>query len=398
MTGGAQVALRHARALRPVGRVERDVRSVTWPVLIRNEPRGTDPAPSAKHRRPYGTIRAMSVTLPRRVLIVRLGAIGDVVNALVVAAALKDARPDITIGWVVHPLAQPLVDGHPCVDRVHVWRRDGGLAEARRVLREVRGEQYELALDLQRITKSALLARCSGAARVLGFDRGRAKEASWLWTRERIPPGSAAAHMVDQYLEFVRHLGLREARARRAFPPDPEAAAWADGLVAELGGAPILVNLGATKPANRWPPERFGTLAGTLRRELDTPVVLTGGETDRAAERRALAALDPEHGVRSLVGATSLRQLVALVARARLFVGCDTGPMHLAAACGTPVVALFGPADPRRTGPYGEGHQVVRVPPPCAPCNRRTCNQPRHACMEDITVELVVAAARACAR
>jgi ADP-heptose:LPS heptosyltransferase len=98
--------------------------------------------------------------------------------------------------------------------------------------------------------------------------------------------------------------------------------------------------------------------------------------------------------VRSLVGETSLRQLCALSARARLFVGCDSGPMHVAAAQGTPVVALFGPADPRRTGPYGAGHRVVRVPPPCAPCNRRTCNQPRHACMEDISVARVLAAAR----
>ena len=341
---------------------------------------------------------AMSANLPRRVVIVRLGAIGDVVNALVVATALKDARPDVTIGWVVHPLAQPLVDGHPCVDRVHVWRRRGGLGEARRVLSEVRGERYELALDLQRITKSALLARFSGAARVLGFDRCRTREASWLWTKERIPPGSSTAHMVERYLEFVRHLGFTDARARHVFPPDPKAAAWADAFVTELGAAPILVSLGATKPANRWPSERFGTLADTLRRELCAPVVLTGSETDRATERRALAAMDAEHGVRSLVGETSLRQLVALVARARLFVGCDTGPMHLAAACGTPVVALFGPADPRRTGPFGNAHEVVRVPPPCAPCNRRTCNQPRHACMEDITVELVVAAARTCAR
>lgn len=123
-------------------------------------------------------------------------------------------------------------------------------------------------------------------------------------------------------------------------------------------------------------------------------MVLTGGEGDREAERRALAAIDTDSGVRSLVGRTSLRQLVALAGRARLFVGCDTGPMHVAAACRTPVVALFGPADPRRTGPWGDGHEVVRVPPPCAPCNRKTCNQARHACMEDITVERVVAAAR----
>jgi len=110
-----------------------------------------------------------------------------------------------------------------------------------------------------------------------------------------------------------------------------------------------------------------------------------------------LLAVGSRDGVRDLVGATGLRQLAALLSRARAFVGCDTGPMHLAAASGAPVVALFGPADPRRTGPWGEGHRVVRVPPPCAPCNRRTCDRPRHACMEDIDVERVLAEVRAVA-
>ena len=330
---------------------------------------------------------------PARILAVRLGAIGDIVNALVFATALKESRQRTFLGWVVHPLALPLVEGHPAVDRVHVWKRGGGLRELARLVREVRRGDYELAVDLQRIQKSALLARLSGAPRVLGYDRARAKEWSWLWTKERIAPGEKSAPMALQYLEFARHLGIDAHEPVHRFPSDPAADAWAEALCTELGGEPILVNLGATKPANRWQAERWGELARELRREHDLPVCFTGGPTDRAtAERALLAASDAS--VRDLVGATSLRQLVALVARARLFVGCDTGPMHIAAALGTPVVALFGPADPRRTGPYGPGHRVVRVPPPCSPCNRQTCNQPRHACMEDITVEHVLHACR----
>src|SRR5262245_42388752 len=120
---------------------------------------------------------------PARVLAVRTGAIGDVVNALTFAVALKEARLDLFLGWVVHPLAAPLVEGHPCVDRVHVWKRDGGTGELLRLVRELRAERYDLAVDLQRIQKSALVARFSGAARVLGYDRRRAKELSWLWTK-----------------------------------------------------------------------------------------------------------------------------------------------------------------------------------------------------------------------
>lgn len=299
-----------------------------------------------------------AAALPERILVVRLGAIGDVVNALVFAAALKEARPGLHIGWAVHPLAAPLVSGHPCVERVHVWRRGGALAELRRLVAELRAERYGLALDLQRIQKSALLARLSGAPRVLGFERGRVKEASWIWTRERIPMAATSRHMLEQYLDAARHLGCAARTPRRLLPRDAAAEAWAAALVSELGGPPIVLNLGASKPENRWAPERFGELARALAPEL--PVVLTGGPDDRvaAAEARAHAGAS----VRDLVGATALLQLAELARRARLFVSCDTGPMHLAAAVETPVVALFGPADPARTGPWGAGHRVVRAP------------------------------------
>jgi len=330
----------------------------------------------------------------RKILVVRLGAIGDVVNALVFATALKAAQPEIELAWVVHDLAFPLVDGHPAVDRVHLWRRGRGWQELRRLITEIRRERYGLAVDLQRIFKSSVLARMSGAQRVLGYDRGRAKEASWLWTKECIPAGDPAAHMVEQYLEFVRHLGVAHPQARHALPSDHEAEATAHKLVSELGAAPIVLSIGASKPANRWDPLRFGELAVLLRRQLEAPVCLIGGPGDREAGEHAATVIDDEPGVRNLIGDTSLAQLVAICREARLFVGCDSGPMHIAAATGTAVVALFGPADSRRTGPWGNEHRVVRVPPPCAPCNRKTCNQPRHACMEDITVEHVMEAVR----
>lgn len=337
-------------------------------------------------------IPAQPPSRPARVLAVRLGAIGDVVNALVLATALKEASPDSYLGWVVHPLVEPLVRGHPCVDRVHVLERGRGVRGFLALARELRRERYDVALDLQRLAKSALLARLSGAPRVLGHDRARTKELAWLWTNERLAPGEGGAHMLTQYLAFARRLGARAEAPRHAFPSDAAAEARAAALVGELGGAPVLVNLGASKPANRWAPERFGALAAALARDGQV-VCLTGGPGDRGAAERARPAAGA--AVRDLVGATSLRELVALTARARLFVGCDTGPMHLAAALGVPVVALFGPADPARTGPYGAGHVVLRESPPCAPCGKKSCPLPRHACMEDLTLERVLAAVRA---
>ena len=339
---------------------------------------------------------------PERVLVVRTGAIGDVVNALVVATGLRAVWPGTRVDWVAHSLVEPLVEGHPDVERVHAWARSGGASEWLRLRRRLRAERYDLALDLQRIAKSGLAARLSGARRLVGFDRARTKEGSWLLATERLPARGGdpnGRHMVEHYLDFVEHLTGERPAPRHRFPSDPEADAAAAELVRELGCAPVAVAVGATKPANRWLPERFGELARRIAGELDLPVVLTGGPDERTALEPVLAGLSGAPGapVVDRVGRTSLRELSALLARCALFVGCDTGPMHLAAARGLPVVALFGPADPRRTGPFGgevAGHRVVRVPPPCAPCGRRTCNQPRHACMEDLSVELVFEALR----
>ena len=297
--------------------------------------------------------------LPASVLLVRLGAIGDVTNALLVAAALRRARPDIRIGWAAHDLVLPLVETHPHIDAVHWWRRGSGLRGLRALAGELRSHEYALAVDLQRIAKSAALARLSGAPRVVGFDRARTKEASWLWTRERVAPDDPGKHMVEHYLDVVRHLGVDAPEVERVLPEDPSAEAWAEAHVAR-GGAPLVVCLGASKAPNRWAPERFVTLVRGLRSDTGLSVALVGGPADRALFASTLEALDA--GVEDLVGRTNLLQLIALLRRARAFVGCDTGPMHLAAAVETPVVALFGPADPRRTGPWGERHHVVRSP------------------------------------
>ena len=305
----------------------------------------------------------MPERLPRSILIVRLGAIGDVVNATTLATALKRSDPTVEIGWAVHPLAQPLVEGHPSIDRVHVWKREDGLAGGRALVREVREVGYELTVDLQRILKSALVTRLSRSPRTLSYDRGRTKELAWLLSRERIPAGDPRAHMVDQVAEFARHLGVADATPTWEFPADPDAERWAEERLEEVGAEPMALNLGASKAPNRWRPERWAELIGRLAEAQDRPLVVLGGPDDRGAAGLTLkrvADLGVADRVTDLVGRTSLRQLTALARRVRLFATCDTGPMHIAAAVGTPVLALFGPADDRRTGPYGEGHRVVR--------------------------------------
>jgi len=297
-----------------------------------------------------------------RVLVVRTGAIGDVVNALVFAAALRDARPRAHIGWVAHPLVVPLLQDNPAVDRVHTWPRGGGLAGLRRLLAELRRDRYDLAVDLQRLQKSALVARLSGAPRVLGYDRRRAKELSHLWTREHIAPGDPREHMVAQYLAFARHLGLPADTPRWPLPTLDGARARASAALAPLAGAPFVVlNLGASKAPNRWPAAHFAALADGVGASAGPALVLTGGPGEREVANAVLVQTDR---VRlDLVGRTDLLTLAAVLERAALVVTGDTGPMHLAVAVGARVLALFGPADPSRTGPYGQLAAVLREPP-----------------------------------
>ncbi|MHC4839229.1 MAG: glycosyltransferase family 9 protein, partial [Planctomycetota bacterium] len=184
--------------------------------------------------------------LPDKLLVVRTGAIGDVVNALVFAGAIRELAPQTRIGWVVHPLSAPLLEGHPWIDRVHLWRKQGGLGELRRVARELRTVGYPLAVDLQRIQKSALLAKLSGACRRIGFDRARTKELAWLWSTERLAAGPDHEHMLERYAAAARHLGW-QGEPRRELPRTPEADAWAAERVAECSGPPTLLSLGASK-------------------------------------------------------------------------------------------------------------------------------------------------------
>ncbi len=336
------------------------------------------------------TSPTMDASLPARILIVRLGALGDVVNALALANALVRARPDVEIGWACHELALPILSAHPAIARVHVWRRRSGLSGWRALLGEIRARRYELALDLQRLTKSALIVRCSGAPRRIGFDRQRTKESSWIWANEHVAPESLERPMAEQALDFARHLGLSDLRVQIDLPRDAQAEIWAEDWIRERGGTPILLNLGATKAANRWPAQYWGELAQKIGERTGKVIALTGGPDDcdfatEAARYGAASAIN-------LVGATSLHQLIALQRRASVVVSADTGPMHTAAAVGARVVALFGAADERRTGPFGQIAFVLRTQPECAPCGKRICPLPRHDCMMDLRVEAVLQA------
>lgn len=321
------------------------------------------------------------------IALVKLGAIGDTVNSLPFVNRLRDGMPRARITWIIGPLSHALLAGHPAVDEFLVfdsksWRAWPGF------LSQLRRRRFDLVIDLQRLLKSGVITRASGASQRLGFDRARCKELSWLFANRSIPENPRPGVTVEQYLEFADYLELPRTEPRWDVPFEP----FRSEGPARDGRPRAVVNLGASKPANRWEPERWAELCRKLVGDLGLSVHLSGGREDRPAAERVIALA--ETALDDRVGRLSLKATAGLIESARLFIGCDTGPLHIAAALGRPCVALYGASDPARTGPFGQAAGIVSRPAPCSPCRRRHCNVPGHPCMRDLSVDQVLARVR----
>ena len=339
-----------------------------------------------------------------RVLVVRMGALGDIVHALPVLAALRASRPDVAVDWLVdarYAGVLALVEG--LRRRIVVGARTAGAAAGevrftgvpgmRSALGDLRAQGYDAAVDLQGLIKSAAFARFSGARRVIGFVRAQLREpaAGWLY-REHVA-GPAQGHVVAKNLAVLPALGVPSAGIVfpwKDVPSSVAAAVLADRRVAQAGGFAI-VNPGAAWDNKRWPPERFGALAALLGERLGLPSVVTWGPGEEA---RADAVVTAARGHALASPPTALADLLALARRARLVVSGDTGPLHLAASVGAPIVGLFGPTRPERNGPWLAADVSVSRAATCVCFHKRQCRRGR-ACLEDIAVDEVFAA---CAR
>lgn len=298
---------------------------------------------------------------PPRILIVRLSAIGDTVLSLPLAAALRRAFPDCHLGWIAEKPSAALIEGNPLLDWVRVvpkeWLKSPALVWSLR--RELRAEKFDMAVDAQGLTKSAIAAWLSGAKVRIGFTRGEGRELAPLLNNTLIAP--QGVHAVDMALSFLGAFGVKvPAEAEFVFPACPKEDARA--IDAALGcetfsGGFVLLGPWGSFPSKLWPLERFRELAEKLREETGLPSVMLGhGEQERGEVARLVAGISG-----SLFAApdVSLAGVVEIARRARLFVGCDSFPMHAASAVGTPTLGLFGVTNPVRLGPYGaNGHSV----------------------------------------
>ena len=331
----------------------------------------------------------------RRILFIKPSSLGDIVHALPTLAALRHRFPQAHIAWLVKRQWAELVERVEGLDRV--WAVGPGVAGWLSEVPRLRAEKFDLAVDLQGLFRSACMARLAGCPVRVGFANGR--EGSSLFYTRQVAVPTPEMHAVDRYLLVADALGAAKQTTLqfrfRVSPADREQVAEVLGRVGIGAGAPwIAMNVSARWPTKRWPVESFAAVADRLCEESMGPVVLIGGPDDRV-DAQAVTALTKKSSMKDATGLTPLGLLPALLQSASLLLTNDSGPMHVAAAVGTPVIALFGPTSAARTGPYGKNHRVLARQLPCSPCFSRRCRNPiERECLTGIAPAEVVEAVR----
>jgi lipopolysaccharide heptosyltransferase I len=321
-------------------------------------------------------------------LLVRLGSLGDVIHAIPAAAALRAKYPDARIDWLVDPRYVPVLQLVEGLSEAIAFDPRGAIGVSLATIRKLRRVKYDAVVDLQGLLKSALLARGVGAHRVIGFPREHLREPLARILYSETPDPGRDPHVVSKNLMLMRALGVDDIPV--TFPLKLPRTVTADTVAAGFGSEGYaVINPGAAWPNKRWPPQRFGALAAEIRERIGVrSLVLWGpGEEDIAS-----LVVGASRGAADLAPKTSVIDLFAIARRAKLMVSGDTGPLHIAAAVGTPVVALFGPTFAERNGPWDRGDITISRAARCFCHYERKCRllQP---CIDDIAVDEVVSAA-----
>ncbi len=322
---------------------------------------------------------------PSRILIVKPSSMGDVVHALPVLNALKTSYPYVEIDWVIAKGLEGLLLGHRMINDLIVINKDDWKAlkniaftgkEIARLFERLKGGRYDIAIDLQGLLRSALITVSTGASVRIGFSDAR--EGSPIFYNHTVKGGSDI-HAVDRYMKIAYALGCSKSPINFPFPEFNPGTSARD-LVSKMGTFYVLIP-GARWQTKKWLPESFAALIDML----DHRSVLIGGVSDKSAGSQ-IAALSGDKAV-DAIGDTSIQDMIYIISNCRAVITNDTGPMHIAAALGKPVVALFGPTNPMRTGPYGTNNIVIKSSLDCAPCYKKSCS--KDSCMNNISVQEV---------
>ncbi len=334
---------------------------------------------------------------PRRVLIVLLGAIGDVVRALPLLGRIRRAWPDAHIAWAVEPKSEPILRGHPWLDDLVVYDRRHAPWSFPRFLVTVRAGRYDLVLDLQRHLKSGVTALVSGARERIGFARENAKEHNYLFTTRRLEAQPNLRLKLMQYQQFADALGIAPAPIEFGLAPGAEERARAAEMLGDSPRPLLGVILGSSWPSRIYFPEQTAAVIRMLAESANGSgsalfPVLVGGPDETALAAEVMRRLGPLRAL-NLAGRTTLRDLVAIFSECAAAFGPDSGPMHIAAAVGCPVVSLWGATAAERSAPWGFAEHALTGVIPCQPCYLRDCPVGRE-CMRRIASANVAAAVR----
>ena len=332
---------------------------------------------------------------PQNILLIKLSSLGDVIHALPSLRTLRQLYPKAHIAWIVEEKCKDLLYDNPDLDelivvRIRHWRRHWNRQswrEFKAALKRIQG-RFDLVIEMQGLIKTGLIAWLTHAPRIIGFDPRDCRERPNAWfTHEKIPYMGKQVHVVDRYLAMIRALGAETVTKEFPLRVPEEAeskieAFWQDNP--ELPAQPIVaIHHGVGFPTKRWPMERFAQLGDRIAKELGFSILLTWGPGEGESVKQLSAQMKEKHWVSPK---NTLHESIAMLKRMSLFIGCDTGPVHLSAAQGVPTVTLFGPTNPVYSRPHGRNHEVVFKLQPCSFCHKHSC--PTHIeCMTSITVD-----------
>ncbi len=332
----------------------------------------------------------------KRILVIKMSALGDIIHALPSLYALRQLYPAAHITWLVEPQFEGILPGKPYIDdkiifykndlkKKSLWQKLSYLAALRK---DLHSRQFDLVIDLQGLLKSSLVAALSGSSNRIGYCEMR--EGSFLVTKS-ICGANQKGHVVERYLDVIRYLG---ATVEQVFFPLPEFPVEEAKMAALLQAGGISGKYAVFFPGSRWQTkewavEHYAQLAKRFL-ALDIAVVVAGGSADKGKGEKIKSLVDSPK-LLDITGQTSLLEIAGLVKQDCVCVGVDTGPLHIAAAVGIPTISMFGPISQARTRPYGELNTSIVTTAPCAPCFKRICPK-TFICMDLISVEEVFAA------
>ncbi len=316
---------------------------------------------------------------PEKILIVKPSSLGDVVHGLPFLNAIRKRYPEAEIHWVIFKGFEGLLEGHTMIHKLWIVDKDSWtkfnrakdtISEIKSLLRDLKEERFDLVVDLQGLLRSGLITAATGAPVRIGFKEAR--EGSGVFYTDKVH-GGRDIHAVDRYLKVAEFLGCDISEVVFPLPYS--------GIPSSFEEYVVIVP-GARWKTKRWPPEYFGGLAYLLPLRS----IIVGSKSDVNIANEIVARAQGKSF--SLAGKTDLKELIAVIKGSKFLVTNDSGPMHIAAALGVPVFAIFGPTDPARTGPYGKGHTIIRESVTCSPCFRKSCADLK--CMGDLSVEKVL--------